>query len=201
MQDETDRQPDETPTGGERRSSPLQPYPKPDNPPEEPETISLLDLMAQESEEQGQITIELPPEALTVELPPLVPSNPPAVVPPPPAADDDDDQDTPTSTIPPLGQPPAGQSGGSGRTERPLTRQEFEPEPRPTVEDTEATTVQPRTAFPGATQIRRPQTTDHRPQATDQRPDVYKRQPLPWATAKRRSAVWRRISDCPTSPP
>ena len=177
MQDETDRQPDETPTGGERRSSPLQPYPKPDNPPEEPETISLLDLMAQESEEQGQITIELPPEALTVELPPLVPSNPPAVVPPPPAADDDDDQDTPTSTIPPLGQPPAGQSGGSGRTERPLTRQEFEPEPRPTVEDTEATTVQPRTAFPGATQIRRPQTTDHRPQATDQRPPTTDHRP------------------------
>ncbi|CUS04057.2 Penicillin-binding protein [Candidatus Promineifilum breve] len=200
MQDETDRQPDETPTGGERRSSPLQPYPKPDNPPEEPETISLLDLMAQESEEQGQITIELPPEALTVELPPLVPSNPPAVVPPPPAADDDDDQDTPTSTIPPLGQPPAGQSGGSGRTERPLTRQEFEPEPRPTVEDTEATTVQPRTAFPGATQIRRPQTTDHRPQATDQRPPTTDHRP---ADSEQTTQVRPRpaAGGRPTSPP
>src|SRR5690606_29436153 len=100
MQDEKDRESEETPTGGERRSSPLKPYSKPENPPDEPETISLLDLMAEEAADPGNKTIVLPSEAKTAELPPLVPSNPPAVAPPPEPSPPDDDQATPTATIP-----------------------------------------------------------------------------------------------------
>ena len=55
MQDDKEREPErEQPTDESRRSSPLQPYSKPENPPEEPETVSLLDLMAEEAEVQGQ---------------------------------------------------------------------------------------------------------------------------------------------------
>lgn len=155
MQDDKDRKSEQESTGEGQRSSPLQPYQKPENPPEEPETISLLDLMAEQAEEQGRETPPLPPEVQTVQLPPLVASNPPIR---PSATDipaDDDDQNTPTATIRPPGEqrPPASQ----GRTERPLAQEELRPpETTPTVDDTEATKVQPRVAFPGATQLRPP---------------------------------------------
>lgn len=151
MQDDQEREPErEQPTDESRRSSPLQPYSKPENPPEEPETVSLLDLMAEEAEEQGQKTIVLPPEVPTVQLPPLVATGSTSD---PSGAAEDDDQATPTATIRPIGeqQTPAGPS----RTERPLTQGEFRPpESTPTVDDPEATRVQPRVAFPGATQLR-----------------------------------------------
>ncbi len=171
MQDDKDRQSEseEETTGSERRSSPLKPYSKPESPPEGPETISLLDLMAEE-EDDGRETTVLPPEAKTVPLPPLaVSSPPPAGHTPPTPPTSEDDQDTPTATAP----PPAGYTPptppGSGRTERPLTRSELRPpESRPTEEDTEATTVQPRVAFPGATQHRPP--TSQRPASPAQPP-------------------------------
>lgn len=167
MQDDKDHKSEEEPSGEERRSSPPQPWRKPDVPPEEPETISLLDLMAEEAEEQGRKTIQLPPEAKTVELPPLVPSGS-TIRPSQPAADqnlppspDDDDEATPTSTIAPPGaaaRPPASQTPVTqDRAGRPAARAEFTaPESTPTVDDPDATQVQPRVAFPGATQLRPP---------------------------------------------
>jgi len=161
MQDDKDRDPDQESTGEGRRSSPLKPYKKPETPPEEPETISLLDLMAEEAEDQGQETRPLPPEVHTVQLPPLVASNPPTRPSQVDAAAEDEDQATPTATIHPPGEqrPPAGQ----GRAERPLAQEELRPpESTPTVDDTEATRVQPRVAFPGATQMRPPTTPPRR---------------------------------------
>ena len=157
MQDEKDRESDEKPSGEERRSSPLRPYSKPETPPEPAETISLLDLMAEESEAQGQKTIVLPPEAKTVELPPLVPSGS-STRPSQPPPTTDDDQATPTATIlPPEPADTAPTPTTQKRAERPLTAPTFEaPESTPTVDDLEATTVQPRVAFPGATQVRPP---------------------------------------------
>ena len=110
MQEEKDREPDGKNKGNERRSTPLKPYSKPETPAEEPETISLLDLMAEEAEDQGQVTPILPPEVKTVELPPLVPSSPSSAQSwPKPAAEGDDQSgvpsaDTPTATI----RPPSG---------------------------------------------------------------------------------------------
>ena len=164
MQDDKDPEIEEQPTGEERRSKPLQPFTKPENPPPEPETISLLDLMAEEEGDPGQKTIILSSEAKTTALPPLVPSDmtgrrqetPPLKI---EAADlePDDDQATPTATIHPPGVQSEPPTPTTSRTERPLTRPEFRPpESTPTVEDTEATTVQPRVAFPGATQMRPP---------------------------------------------
>lgn len=152
MQDEKDRESDEKPSGEERRSSPLKPYSKPATPPEEAETISLLDLMAEESEGQGQKTIVLPPEAKTVELPPLVPSG--SSTRPSQPTSTTDDQATPTATIrPPEPADTAPTPTTRDRAERPT----FDaPESTPTVDDLEATTVQPRVAFPGATQVRPP---------------------------------------------
>ena len=152
MQDEKDRESDEKPSGEERRSSPLKPYSKPATPPEEAETISLLDLMAEESEGQGQKTIVLPPEAKTVELPPLVPSG--SSTRPSQPTPTTDDQATPTATIrPPEPADTAPTPTTRDRAERPT----FDaPESTPTVDDLEATTVQPRVAFPGATHVRPP---------------------------------------------
>ncbi len=179
MQDDKDRENDEQPAGDERRSTPLKPYSKPENPPPEPDTISLLDLMAEEEGDPGQKTVILSSPAKTTELPPLVPNDltdrrektPPLKI---EAADldSDDDQATPTATI----HPPTGQSEpptpAAGRTERPLARPEFRPpESTPTVEDTDATTVQPRVAFPGATQMR-PPSTDRRPPTADRQGDA-----------------------------
>ena len=182
MQEEKDREPDGKNKGNERRSTPLKPYSKPETPAEEPETISLLDLMAEEAEDQGQVTPILPPEVKTVELPPLVPSSPSsAQSQPKPVAEGDDQSgvpsaDTPTATIrPPSGQTPAS----AGRTERPLTHQEFDvPQSTPTVGDTEATRVQPRVAFPGATQLQPPAGTgQHAGQTGEQATQVGKRPP------------------------
>ena len=121
MQDKKDRHEDEQPTEGERRSAPLQPSSRHTPPPDEPETISLLDLMGQSSGD----TERLPAAPPTVELPPLVVTVPP-----------ESDQATPTATIrPPAGQTPPTQ----GRTERPLTQGQWNaPESTPTVDDTEA---------------------------------------------------------------
>ncbi len=168
MQDEKDRESDEKPSGDERRSSPLKPYSKPETPPEEAETISLLDLMAEESESQGQKTIILPPEAKTAQLPPLVPSGSSTRPSQPPPIDDT--QATPTATIlPPEPADTAPTPTTQGRAERPLTGPSFDaPESTPTVDDMEATTVQPRVAFPGATQVRPP--ADQRAATADGRP-------------------------------
>lgn len=155
MQDDQEREPGPEPAEAERRSSPLQPYSKPENPPKEPETVSLLDLMAEEAEEQGHKTIVLPPEAPTVQLPPLVASAPSSGTAKSADEAEDDDQATPTATIRPLGEPRT--PGSQGRTERPLTRNDLRPpESTPTIDDPEATRVQPRVAFPGSTQMRPP---------------------------------------------
>ncbi|WP_374689701.1 transglycosylase domain-containing protein, partial [Promineifilum sp.] len=172
MQDDKNRQPDQEPEGQERRSSPLQPYsskPKPASPAEEPETISLLDLMGEEAQQQGAPP-PVPPEAKTVELPPLSASNPPARPAPAPLTDD---QATPTAMPPladqatPTAAPPGQTPPTQGRAQRPLSRQEWQtPESTPTIDDTEATRVQPRVAFPGATQQRPDQpTADRQPPA------------------------------------
>lgn len=181
MQEDKDRETGEKPAGEERRSTPLKPYSKPDTPPEEPETISLLDLMAEESEDQGQKTHVLPPEAKTVELPPLVPSGSSTRPSLPPATGDD--QATPTATIlPPEPADPEPTPTTQGRTERPLTRPSFDPpESTPTIDDMDATQVQPRVAFPGATQMRPPApaqaTPPARPPADDQTTQVRPRPP------------------------
>ena len=151
MQDKKNTPPDEEPIDPERRSSPLQPQPRHTAPPGEPETISLLDLMGAPDAATPPAP-SAPPEAKTTELPPLSVdmSSGPTSAP-------GDTQATPTATI----RPPGGQSPASpGRTERPLAQGQFSPpESTPTVDDTEATKVQPRVAFPGATQPRpRPQT-------------------------------------------
>ena len=157
MQEKKDRQEDEDPTGPERRSTPLQPSSRHTPPPGEPETISLLDLMGDQPAE----TERLPGAPLTVELPPLVVSDPAARPPAP-----DADQATPTATIhPPGGRPESPTPSTQGRTERPLVQGQWNaPESTPTVDDTEATRVQPRVAFPGATQQQpRPQPPAVRP--------------------------------------
>ncbi|MBP6788160.1 MAG: transglycosylase domain-containing protein [Candidatus Promineofilum sp.] len=142
MQDKKDRHEDEEPTGPERRSAPLQPSSRHTPPPGEPETISLLDLMGDQPAE----TERLPGAPLTVELPPLVVSDP--ATPRPSSAPPDADQATPTANVRPSQTPPT-----QGRTERPLAQGQWNaPESTPTVDDTEATRVQPRVAFPGATQ-------------------------------------------------
>ena len=144
MQDKNTPETDEEPTGQERRSSPLQPHARHTPPPGEPETISLLDLMGEDSPDPAKTTIL--PETAASELPPLVVSQPPSR----PAADDD--QATPTAGPPPGHTPPT-----QSRTQRPLTQPEWRtPDATPTVDDPEATRVQPRVAFPGATQQARP---------------------------------------------
>ena len=160
MQDKKDRPEDEQPTEGERRSSPLQPSTRHTPPPGEPETISLLDLMSDKPAE----TERLPGAPPTVELPPLVVTVPP-----------ESDQATPTATV----RPPAGGQPGSstppsqGRTERPLAQGQWNaPESTPTVDDTEATRVQPRVAFPGATQQQPRPTADRRPPTAGQPPPM-----------------------------
>ena len=175
MQDDKDRQADEEPTGQERRSSPLQPSTRHTPPPGEPETISLLDLMGQSPADADR----LPAAPPTAELPPLAVTVPP-----------ESDQATPTATIhPPSGQTPPSQ----GRTERPLTQGQWNaPESTPTVDDTEATRVQPRVAFPGATQQQpRPRTDDRRPPTADH----------PAPTGDEQTRVRPRPQQPPVAPP
>ncbi len=191
MQDEKDRQADEEPTGPERRSSPLQPSTRHTPPPGEPETISLLDLMGQSPGDAER----LPAAPPTAELPPLVVTIPP-----------ESDQATPTATVHPPG---GGQSGSStpstqGRTERPLTQGQWNtPESTPTVDDTEATRVQPRVAFPGATQQQpRPRTDDRRPPTADRPAPPTPRPPAPPApTGDEQTYVRPRPQQPPTAPP
>ena len=175
MQDDKDRQADEEPTGQERRSAPLQPSTRHTPPPGEPETISLLDLMGQSPADADR----LPAAPPTAELPPLAVTVPP-----------ESDQATPTATIhPPSGQTPPSQ----GRTERPLTQGQWNaPESTPTVDDTEATRVQPRVAFPGATQQQpRPRTDDRRPPTADH----------PAPTGDEQTRVRPRPQQPPVAPP
>ena len=175
MQDDKDRESGEKPSE-ERRSTPLKPYSKPETPPEEPETISLLDLMAEEAKEQGQKTHVLPPEAKTVTLPPLVPSGSSTRPSQPPAAPVDDEQPTPTVTVlPPADSAPTPPN--QSRAERPPTRPSFDtPTTTPTVDDLDATQVQPRVAFPGATQMRPPQgTPPARPPDSEQTTQIHPR--------------------------
>ena len=177
MQDKKNTPPDEEPADPERRSSPLQPQPRHTAPPGEPETISLLDLMGSPDAATPPVPSP-PPEAKTAELPPLS-----ADMSAGPTSAPGGTQATPTATI----HPPTGQTPPPSRTERPLTQGQFRPpESTPTVDDTEATTVQPRVAFPGATQQRpRPQTppgeeqtTVHRrPPPAAQRPTPQQQQP------------------------
>ena len=209
MQDDKDRESEETPSGEERRSSPPQPWRKPDVPPEEPETISLLDLMAEEAEDQGRKTVQLPPEAKTVELPPLVPSGstirpsqPPATS-TPAAAPPDDDQDTPTATITPPAsviRPPASQTPTTqDRIGQPLTRPEFTaPESTPTVDDPDATQVQPRVAFPGSTQLRPP--AGMQGSVPPPSEDVTQIRPRPTAAPKQAAAAPRPATTTPKPP-
>jgi 1A family penicillin-binding protein len=179
MQEKKDRQEDEEPTTGERRSAPLQPSSRHTPPPGEPETISLLDLMGDQPAE----TERLPGAPPTVELPPLV-----VTVPPEPAASDAD-QATPTATIRPS-QTPSTQ----GRTERPLAQGQWDaPESTPTVDDTEATRVQPRVAFPGATQQQ------PRPQSPVTPPPAAPRPPAP--TGDEQTRVRPRPQQPPATPP
>ncbi len=175
MQDDKDRESGEKPSE-ERRSTPLKPYSKPETPPEEPETISLLDLMAEEAKDQGQKTHVLPPEAKTVTLPPLVPSGSSTRPSQPPAAPVDDEQPTPTVTVlPPADSAPTPPN--QSRAERPPTRPSFDtPTTTPTVDDLDATQVQPRVAFPGATQMRPPQgTPPARPPDSEQTTQIHPR--------------------------
>ena len=175
MQDDKDRESGEKPSE-ERRSTPLKPYSKPETPPEEPETISLLDLMAEEAKDQGQKTHVLPPEAKTVTLPPLVPSGSSTRPSQPPAAPVDDEQPTPTVTVlPPADSAPTPTN--QSRAERPPTRPSFDtPTTTPTVDDLDATQVQPRVAFPGATQMRPPQgTPPARPPDSEQTTQIHPR--------------------------
>ena len=153
---------DDEPTGQERRSAPLQPQPRHTPPPDEPETISLLDLMGEAPSDPAK-TPPQPPEAKTIELPPLSVTGATATQSRPPV----DDQATPTAGPPPADQTPASQ----GRTQRPLAQSELRPpESTPTVDDTEATRVQPRVAFPGATQQVRPPAGQGRQQPPAQSP-------------------------------
>jgi len=182
MQDKKDRQEDEEPTGPERRSAPLQPSSRHTPPPGEPETISLLDLMGDQPAE----TERLPGAPLTVELPPLVVSDP--ATPRPSSAPPDADQATPTANVRPSQTPPT-----QGRTERPLAQGQWNaPESTPTVDDTEATRVQPRVAFPGATQQQpRPRTDDRRPPTADR----------PAPTGDEQTRVRPRPQQPPIAPP
>jgi hypothetical protein len=182
MQEKKDRQEDEDPTGPERRSTPLQPSSRHTPPPGEPETISLLDLMGDQPAE----TERLPGAPLTVELPPLVVSDP--ATPRPSSAPPDADQATPTANVRPSQTPPT-----QGRTERPLAQGQWNaPESTPTVDDTEATRVQPRVAFPGATQQQpRPRTDDRRPPTADR----------PAPTGDEQTRVRPRPQQPPIAPP
>lgn len=132
--DDKQRDPDDDQVTREERPVPPPTTPKPKPPAQEPETISLLDLM---NEEAGLDDKTPPPEAQT--------AVPPVLVRPP--AEPADDQATPTATI----RPPAGPTGPTTqeRPTRPLPPPDWStPATTPTVDDPEATIVRPNVAFP-----------------------------------------------------
>ena len=119
---------------------------------DQPETVSLLDLIRALEAEQGQ---ESPPAAEESDTPAPLVSRPR-----PPENDDDA-----TPTGPPI--PPRLPREKADRPPRPLTAGDLTPTERPPLKDDEATRVQPRSAFPGQTQLHKPV---DRPAASSDRP-------------------------------
>jgi 1A family penicillin-binding protein len=162
--DDSQRNPDEEQETRQERPVPPPVTPKPKPPAQEPETISLLDLMNEGAEPDDKTP---PPEAKTA-VPPVVVR---------PLSAPEEDEDTPTGTV----RPPTGPTKPTPqeRPTRPLPPQQWTtPETTPTVDDTEATVVRPNVAFPQGPPAQpaappsseQPTTIGPRPQQTPQRP-------------------------------
>ena len=149
-------------------------------PPDKVKTISLLDLMQEgEDEESDRLTEGESEQSSIPTVPkPLVSDRLKPVV---------DDQATPTGAPIPTKLPE------SDIPPIPLVPSYFDPRERPTVEDLGATSVQPRSAIPGSTQIQKPVPGDEETIAPNA--DVVK-DPITPARG-----TYTPVSEAPTLPP
>ena len=127
MDDELSNQPDEQ---NEPTDQPEAPSPSPSS--SSGKVISLIDLMADETQEK-------PPETTAP------PDEPTATIPPPLVRSADDEE---TGTIAPMPATPT-----PAKPPLPLFSEELQPTPRPPERDEHATTVQPDVAFPAHTKV------------------------------------------------